>query len=182
MLWTYLIQICQGLKYLHQKRILHRDIKPRNIFLDGDGNIKIGDMGLGRALDPGSQFAETGVGTPLYFSPEMCQEKPYNQKSDIWAFGCLMYELASREPPFMASNHMALAKLSPFMLPLCSLLNAHPSLPQFFFLGVFSICFVVVRFWVFIWSSTIVCVFFFTRDSSYGETESESDPISFCSH
>ena len=110
MLWTYLIQICQGLKYLHQKRILHRDIKPRNIFLDGDGNIKIGDMGLGRALDPGSQFAETGVGTPLYFSPEMCQEKPYNQKSDIWAFGCLMYELASREPPFMASNHMALAK------------------------------------------------------------------------
>ena len=115
-LWNFLIQICQGLKYLHQKRILHRDIKPRNIFLDAHGNIKIGDMGLGRALGPQSVFAYTGVGTPLYFSPELCQEQPYNQKSDIWAFGCLMYELACLDPPFKASNQIALAKCALLLL------------------------------------------------------------------
>ncbi|KAL0485619.1 hypothetical protein AKO1_011933, partial [Acrasis kona] len=110
LLWNYLIQISQGLKYLHDKRILHRDIKPQNIFLDHDNNVKIGDMGLGRILGPTSNFAHTGVGTPLYFSPELCREEPYNHKSDIWAFGCLMFELASFKPPFIASNQIALAK------------------------------------------------------------------------
>ena len=51
-IWNYLIQIAQGLKYLHDKRVLHRDIKPGNIFLDQHDNIKIGDMGLGRVLGP----------------------------------------------------------------------------------------------------------------------------------
>ena len=50
--WNYLIQISQGLQYLHKNRILHRDIKPQNIFLDKDDNVKIGDMGLGRILGP----------------------------------------------------------------------------------------------------------------------------------
>jgi NIMA (never in mitosis gene a)-related kinase len=127
-IWNYLIQISQGLQYLHKSRILHRDIKPHNIFLDEDDNVKIGDMGLGRILGPQvwkiifnsfsvllivyikSTFAYTGVGTPLYFSPEMCNEKPYNQKGDIWAFGCLMYELCTFRPPFIASNQIALAK------------------------------------------------------------------------
>jgi NIMA (never in mitosis gene a)-related kinase len=110
LLWNYLIQISQGLKYLHDKRILHRDIKPQNIFLDKDDNVKIGDMGLGRILGPHSNFANTGVGTPLYFSPELCREQPYNHKSDIWSFGCLMYELSTFRPPFTASNQIALAK------------------------------------------------------------------------
>jgi NIMA (never in mitosis gene a)-related kinase len=78
--------------------------------LDENENIKIGDFGLGRALSSQSHFAYTGVGTPLYISPEMVQEQPYNEKSDIWALGCLMYELASKKPPFMASNQIALAK------------------------------------------------------------------------
>jgi len=110
LLWNYLIQISQGLNYLHEKRILHRDLKPQNIFLDENENIKIGDMGLGRILGPQSNFAHTGVGTPLYFSPEICEEQPYNFKSDIWAFGCVMYELASFKPPFTAQNQIALAK------------------------------------------------------------------------
>ncbi len=109
-LWNYLIQISQGLQYLHKQRILHRDIKPRNIFLDEHENIKIGDMGLVKILGPQSNYAYTGVGTPLYFSPELCAEKPYNQKGDIWAFGCVLYELACFRPPFFASNQLALAK------------------------------------------------------------------------
>lgn len=65
----------------------------------------IGDLGLGRALGGATAFAHTrGIGTPLYYSPEVCEEAPYNAKSDIWAFGCLLYELLAGEPPFTAAN------------------------------------------------------------------------------
>lgn len=108
-LWNYLIQIANGLKYLRDKRILHRDIKPQNIYLDSEENIKIGDMGFGKLVTNNS-LQKSVVGTPLYFSPELCNEQPYSFKSDIWAFGCLMYELATFKPPFIASNQIALAK------------------------------------------------------------------------
>ena len=49
------------------------------------------------------------MGTPLYFSPELCQESPYNDKSDMWAVGCLLYEMAALRPPFTAANQVALA-------------------------------------------------------------------------
>lgn len=67
-------------------RHLCRDIKPSNLFLQA-GKTVIGDFGLGRHLAPAS-LARTQVGTPLYFSPEVCQEKPYGLPSDVWAFGC----------------------------------------------------------------------------------------------
>jgi serine/threonine protein kinase len=108
--WKYLIQLLQGLKYIHEQRVLHRDIKAHNVFLDINGNVKIGDFGLGRILGPQSRYAYTAVGTPLYFSPELCEEKRYNERSDIWSLGCLLYELTSLRPPFTASNQLALAK------------------------------------------------------------------------
>lgn len=58
-------------------------------------------------------LVQAGVGTPLYFSPEMCEERPYNEKSDVWALGCLTYELCSLSPPFVAANQMALARSKP---------------------------------------------------------------------
>lgn len=109
-LWRYLTQISKGLEFLHKNRILHRDIKPDNVFLDRSDNIKIGDLGLGRILGSRSVAARTSVGTPLYFSPELCQDRPYDDKSDIWALGCLMYELITMQPPFFASNQIALAR------------------------------------------------------------------------
>ncbi len=69
----------------------------------------IGDLGFGRLLGTGERWAMTGVGTPLYFSPELCEERPYGDKSDVWAFGCLVYEMAVKQPPFMAANQVALA-------------------------------------------------------------------------
>ena len=81
--WSVLVQVCEGLQHLHTRRVLHRDIKPENIFSDGRGAFKIGDLGLGRMLSTKSSHARTGVGTPLYFSPEMCEERPYNDKSDV---------------------------------------------------------------------------------------------------
>ena len=105
-----MVQLLEGLSYLHASRILHRDIKPANIFLDESGAIKIGDLGLGRILGSKSVVARTGVGTPLYFSPELCQDQPYDEKADVWALGALLYEMATFQPPFTASNQIALAQ------------------------------------------------------------------------
>lgn len=109
-LWRYLIQLTEGLQHLHSRRILHRDIKPSNIFIDERGDMKIGDLGLGKILTGTLQCAVSKVGTPLYFSPEICEGKPYDAKSDMWALGCLMHELATMKPPFHAQNQIALAK------------------------------------------------------------------------
>ena len=111
--WRFLLPVAQGLAHLHSIRVLHRDLKPANIFRtstpDAGERVVIGDLGLGRVLGAHSDFAKTGVGTPLYFSPELCQEQPYNDKSDVWAFGCLAHELLTGDPPFTANNQVALA-------------------------------------------------------------------------
>ena len=75
--WRYILPVARGLKHLHSLRILHRDLKPANIFRRAEGDaeerVVIGDLGLGRVLGAHSDFAKTGVGTPLYFSPELAQ-------------------------------------------------------------------------------------------------------------
>ena len=91
------------------QRILHRDLKPGNIFLDANQNAKLGDFGLARVLNQGSMYAETNVGTPYYMSPEQINEQQYDEKSDIWSLGCLTYEMAALRPPFKAQNQLALA-------------------------------------------------------------------------
>lgn len=103
-IWRMLFQICKALQVCHNKikegTILHRDIKPANIFLDLDGNAKLGDFGLARVLRRNENFAETFVGTPYYMSPEIIKGSKYDRKSDVWAVGCLIYEMCSLRPPF----------------------------------------------------------------------------------
>ena len=106
-IWKLFIQISIGLYYIHSKKILHRDIKTLNIFLTKDLSGKIGDLGVAKVLE-GTNHAITFIGTPYYVSPEMCQNKPYNEKSDIWALGCILYELITFCHPFTASNQAAL--------------------------------------------------------------------------
>ncbi|EGR32643.1 never in mitosis gene A-related kinase, putative [Ichthyophthirius multifiliis] len=111
-IWKIFTQIIFALNECHNRqknKILHRDLKPANIFLDSQNNIKLGDFGLSRILGENSQFAETHVGTPYYMSPEQIQESQYNEKSDIWSLGCLLYEMAGLKHPFQANNHLALA-------------------------------------------------------------------------
>lgn len=105
--WKFTLQIMLGLRDLHAKKILHRDIKTMNVFLTEGKAVRIGDLGVARTLT--GDFANTVVGTPYYLSPEMCEEKPYNEKTDVWAMGCLVYELCTFKHPFEASSQAALA-------------------------------------------------------------------------
>lgn len=106
--WKFFIQISLGLADIHRRKILHRDLKSLNIFLTKDDKVKIGDLGVAKVLSQQTNFAKTFVGTPYYLSPEICEEKPYNEKSDVWALGCILYEMASFKHPFNANNQGAL--------------------------------------------------------------------------
>lgn len=111
--WKVLTQCVLALKECHSRKdgksVLHRDLKPANVFLDGSKNVKLGDFGLARVLHHETSFAETFVGTPYYMSPEQMNHLSYNEKSDIWSLGCVVYELCSLHPPFLAANQKELA-------------------------------------------------------------------------
>ncbi|XP_061228759.1 serine/threonine-protein kinase Nek1 isoform X9 [Neopsephotus bourkii] len=100
----WFVQICLALKHIHDRKILHRDIKSQNIFLTKDGTIQLGDFGIARVLNSTAELARTCIGTPYYLSPEICQNKPYNNKSDIWALGCVLYEMCTLKHAFEAGN------------------------------------------------------------------------------
>lgn len=108
LVWKYIIQMCQGLSFIHQKKILHRDIKAMNIFISSDDQIRIGDLGVAKALQNHHSLSRTTVGTPLYMSPEICEERSYNEKSDIWALGCVIYEICAFKHPFEAKTFTSL--------------------------------------------------------------------------
>ncbi|KAG2349955.1 kinase-like protein [Suillus weaverae] len=126
-IWNYFMQILLALHYCHhpgsngrtgsgtsegdakRPQILHRDLKPDNVFLDQSNTVKLGDFGLSKALSQ-ANFANTYVGTPYYMSPELMQERAYDSKSDIWSLGCLIYELCALKPPFHeAKTHAELS-------------------------------------------------------------------------
>ena len=103
-IWRFFLEMCLGLQYLHSNKILHRDVKTINMFLTKENKIKIGDLGVAKLLNQTANFAHTVVGTPYYLSPELCEEKPYNHKSDIWSLGCVLYELCTLKHPFESNN------------------------------------------------------------------------------
>ena len=106
--WKFFIQALLGLRHVHSKKIIHRDIKSLNLFFDADDNVLVGDLGIAKVLSPNTMFARTIVGTPYYLSPELCEDKPYNEKSDVWALGVVLYEMLTGRPPFLADTAVAL--------------------------------------------------------------------------
>jgi len=109
--WQFFIQSLLGLRHVHSKKIIHRDVKSLNLFFDQDDNVLLGDLGIAKVLSPNTMFARTIVGTPYYLSPELCEDKPYNEKSDVWALGVVLYEMcAGGKHPFDAQNEGALIR------------------------------------------------------------------------
>ncbi len=106
----WFVQIALGLHYMHTNKVLHRDLKSQNIFLLGNGRLVLGDLGISKVLDGTMDFAQTCIGTPYYMSPEIFKNKPYSYKSDVWALGCLLYEMTTLTHAFDANSLNGLAQ------------------------------------------------------------------------
>ena len=100
----YFTQICLALKHIHEKKIIHRDLKSGNVFLMKNGLVKLGDFGIAKGFQNTMDKAKTMVGTPYYLSPEILENKPYDSKSDIWSLGVLLYEMMTFKMPFNANS------------------------------------------------------------------------------
>ncbi|XP_051999220.1 serine/threonine-protein kinase Nek10 [Xyrauchen texanus] len=107
--WNIFIQICLALRYLHKvKRILHRDLTPNNIMLGERDKVTITDFGLAKQKQENSKLTSV-VGTILYCCPEIVKNEPYGEKADVWAAGCILYQLVTLTPPFYSANMLSLA-------------------------------------------------------------------------
>ncbi|XP_074540311.1 serine/threonine-protein kinase Nek10 [Halichoeres trimaculatus] len=107
--WNIFIQMCLALRYLHkEKRIVHRDLTPSNIMLGEKDKVTITDFGLAKQKQENSKLTSV-VGTILYSCPEVVKNEPYGEKADVWALGCILYQMAALQPPFNSSNMLSLA-------------------------------------------------------------------------
>jgi NIMA (never in mitosis gene a)-related kinase len=116
--WALFIQMCLGVQSLHDKNILHRDLKAANVFMFSNSYLKLGDFGVSKVLKTNEQLARTQVGTPYYVAPEVWRNKPYNNKCDMWSLGCLLYELCTYRPPFEVTLTLSLTPTLALTLPL----------------------------------------------------------------
>lgn len=104
------VQMVSALKHAHQKKIIHRDIKPQNILITADGVLKVTDFGIAKAVDS-STIVATGnaIGSVHYFSPEQAKGKYVNESSDLYSCGIVLFELATKKLPFEADSHISIA-------------------------------------------------------------------------
>ncbi|KAE9549318.1 hypothetical protein FO519_007469 [Halicephalobus sp. NKZ332] len=100
MVLYYFTQTTMALDYIHSKKILHRDLKTQNILLNRKRTIvKLADFGIARELST-RDLASTMIGTPNYLSPEICEGRKYDTKSDLWSLGCVLFELIELKRAF----------------------------------------------------------------------------------
>ena len=96
---------------MHETGIVHRDLKPMNIFCSADfTHFKVGDLGVSRQVSEDTLMLQTFMGTPLYLSPELLENKLYNEKTDIWSLGVILYELCTLTTPFKGKSILSLAQ------------------------------------------------------------------------
>ncbi|KAL4505408.1 hypothetical protein ABPG72_002470 [Tetrahymena utriculariae] len=104
----WFIQICLALEHLHTNKIIHRDIKPKNIFLTQQNCIKLGDFGVSKELEYTKQLLSSKIGTPYYVAPEVFGGLKYSYEADIWSLGVVLYELCCLQPPFKSWDQESL--------------------------------------------------------------------------
>ncbi|CAF4241147.1 unnamed protein product [Rotaria sp. Silwood2] len=104
-------QLVSALYYLHSHRVLHRDMKPQNILIFPGGKVKLCDFGFARNMTMETMVLTSIKGTPLYMCPELVDEKPYDHSADLWALGCILYEVYHGKPPFFTNNVFHLIKM-----------------------------------------------------------------------
>uniref|UniRef100_A0AAZ3SRK7 Serine/threonine-protein kinase PLK n=2 Tax=Oncorhynchus tshawytscha TaxID=74940 RepID=A0AAZ3SRK7_ONCTS len=99
----YMMQLVKGCQYLHNNRVIHRDLKLGNIFLSDDMDVKIGDFGLATKIEFDGERKKTLCGTPNYIAPEVLCKKGHSFEVDVWSLGCILYTLLVGKPPFETS-------------------------------------------------------------------------------
>jgi tRNA A-37 threonylcarbamoyl transferase component Bud32 len=105
------LQIASGLAFAHENGFIHRDVKPQNVLLNGNGEAKVTDFGIARSLDVKQGVTQTGavVGTSEYIAPEQAQGQHVDERTDVYSLGILLYELLTGELPFSGENFVAVA-------------------------------------------------------------------------
>ena len=105
------IQISRGLAFAHQQGLVHRDVKPQNVLLNGNGEAKVTDFGIARSLDVQHGMTQTGtvLGTSDYIAPEQAQGRRVDEHTDVYSLGVVLYELLTGEVPFPGENFVAVA-------------------------------------------------------------------------
>jgi serine/threonine-protein kinase len=125
------LEVADALSYAHGRGVVHRDIKPENILLE-NGHAVVADFGIAQAVTDsgGERLTQTGmvVGTPLYMSPEQANGEPVDARSDLYALGCITYEMLAGTPPFTGANAMVVMARHA-MDPVPALRTARPEVP-----------------------------------------------------
>src|SRR5437868_14271985 len=105
------LQVARGLSFAHQQGLVHRDVKPQNVLLNGDGEAKVTDLGIARSLDVKHGVTQTGtvLGTSDYIAPEQAQGQRVDEHTDVYSLGVVLYELLTGELPFSGDNFVAVA-------------------------------------------------------------------------
>ncbi|MCW2964971.1 MAG: serine/threonine protein kinase [Actinomycetia bacterium] len=105
------LQIARGLSFAHQRGLVHRDVKPQNVLLNGDGQAKVTDFGIARSLDVQHGMTQTGtvLGTSDYIAPEQAQGQRVDEHTDVYSLGVVLYEMLTNEVPFPGENFVAVA-------------------------------------------------------------------------
>uniref|UniRef100_A0A7S2D336 non-specific serine/threonine protein kinase n=1 Tax=Haptolina brevifila TaxID=156173 RepID=A0A7S2D336_9EUKA len=121
------VQIVQSLKYLHGRRVLHRDLKPQNILLSSSAGesprLLLADFGIAKVLEEANSAAATVLGTPTYLAPEICKGQRYSYPADVWSLGCILHELIALTKVWATTNLLAavykICEQEPPPLPNC---------------------------------------------------------------